>query len=667
MERIEQEVTDLQQEFNDEESDEEDDDVVVRHRDVVHPRPRSYWDVEPGSKRTRRKPRLYQEEFLNLCTDYNVISTDDAFLAGMDLDFKKLITFEAMQHQALMMLNTDEDGPLESLHPLALAAKSNSEDIPRWHEAMNGPDSEGFYKAMQDEIETLEEHMDCWDVVPRSEAEGKTILDGTWAFRRKRYPDGTVRKLKARFCVRGDQEIPGVDCAFDTYSPVVSWSVIRLMMILTVSLGLVSKQVDYTLAFCHAPVNSEVYVEMPRLFEKPGHVLRLKKNLYGMKEAPLNFFLHLKKNLEARGFKQMIDIDPCLFMSEDVVCVVYVDDCLWFSRTEEAIDNAIESLKKPEPDSFLVEVEDDVAGFLGILMDKHEDGSIELKQEGLIKRILKVMNLEEASAKDTPADTKPLGKDEKGPDCQELWSYGSVVGMMMYLASNSRPDIAFAVHQCARFTHCPKRLHEKALKRIARYLKGTQSRGMVIKPNEEVGFDLYADADFAGLWNTEESEDPTCVKSRTGYIITLGGAPVTWGSKLQTKISLSTTEAEYTALSFAMRIFIPIKRMFKVIADSLGVPDAQVSKISRVWEDNNTCIKMATDSFPNMTPRSKHIAVEYHWFRECLMEHASDKIKEKIGAIEVKRIDTDKQLADIFTKGLKRVEFVSKRKMLMGW
>ena len=256
----------------------------------------------------------------------------------------------------------------------------------------------------------------------------------------------------------------------------MAWSVVRLLLILTVALDLKTKQVDYTLAFCHAPVTGEVYVEMPRMFAREGHVLKLKKNLYRQKDAPLNFFLFLKEELEKRGFKQLIDIDPCLFASEDVICVVYVDDCLFFAKEAEKIDEVIESMENPPKDQGLnsllvVKVEDDVAGFLGILMVKQEDGGIEFKQEGLIKRILKVMNLEDSKIKHTPADTTPLGKDTNGASCQESWSYGSVVGMMMYLAQNSQPDIAYAVHQCARFTHCPKRSHEKALKRIARYLK----------------------------------------------------------------------------------------------------------------------------------------------------------------------------------------------------
>ena len=128
-----------------------------------------------------------------------------------------------------------------------------------------------------------------------------------------------------------------------------------------------------------------------------------------------------------------------------------------------------------------------------------------------------------------------------------------MVGMLHYLANNSRPDIAYAVNRCARFTHQPKRSHEKAIKRIARYLSATRDKGLIMKPSSTMNIDLYADADFAGLWNSEDEMDPICVKSRTGFLITLGKVPLIWGSRLQSEIALSTMESEYIALSQAMR------------------------------------------------------------------------------------------------------------------
>jgi hypothetical protein len=144
-----------------------------------------------------------------------------------------------------------------------------------------------------------------------------------------------------------------------------------------------------------------------------------------------------------------------------------------------------------------------------------------------------------------------------GEPFDEDWEYARAVGMLLYLSSNSRPDIQFAVHQCARFTHFPKKSHGEAVKRICRYLAGTARKGVEFNPTKAMELDCYVDADFAGLWNHEDDQDPVCVKSRTGYVITLGGCPVLWVSKLQTEIALSTLESEYIALSQAI-LFLPL-------------------------------------------------------------------------------------------------------------
>ena len=121
--------------------------------------------------------------------------------------------------------------------------------------------------------------------------------------------------------------------------------------------------------------------------------------------------------------------------------------------------------------------------------------------------------------------------------------------MLLYLSSNTRPDIQFAVHQCARFSHNPKKSHGQAIKRICRYLVGTRLKGITFKPDLTKGLDCYVDADFAGLYGYEDEQDPVCVKSRTGYTLTLFGCPVVWASKLQTEIALSSTASEYIAFS----------------------------------------------------------------------------------------------------------------------
>jgi len=257
----------------------------------------------------------------------------------------------------------------------------------------------------------------------------------------------------------------------------------------------------------------------------------------------------------------------------------------------------------------------------------------------------------------TPADKAALGRDLDGQPASGNVNYASVIGMLLYLG-HSRPDIAFATHQCARYTFAPKQSHEDALKRIGRYLKGTLENGLILNPSDELKIDCYPDADFAGLWNRDEKQDPHCVRSRTGYVICLSDCPVLWISKLQTEIALSTMEAEYVALSASCRDLFPLIDVTKEIcsAFSLILPDETNMHIT-IHEDNVGTLILGQLEPRRMTPRSKHYAVKYHWFCERL-------IPRKITLV---KIATNEQLGDIFTKGLNRIAFQRLQKMLMGW
>ena len=171
--------------------------------------------------------------------------------------------------------------------------------------------------------------------------------------------------LRARFCVRGDRQKEDVDYEKDkTYAPVLSWTTVRLLLILSILLGLSTRQVDYTAAFLHAPIKEDVYVECPRGFSSPGKCLKLKKSLYGLKQSPRNFFEHLKSNLVKCGFQNNQELDPCLFISDKVICLVYVDDTLFYSPKTEYIDEVVKKLRGEC--HMELEEEDDVAGFLGV-------------------------------------------------------------------------------------------------------------------------------------------------------------------------------------------------------------------------------------------------------------------------------------------------------------
>ncbi len=359
---------------------------------------------------------------------------------------------------------------------------------------------------MVKEHTTLEEDMDCWEVVNCQD--WMNVLPSTWAFQCKQYPDGIVRKLKARFCARGNRQLEGVDF-FETYAPGVNWQAVRIMLILSLVYRLATKQVNYTAAFIHAPIDkhpnfdnlsqeeqdkSGIYISMAKGFSQEGKVLKLKKSLYGLNQAPRNFFLHLKDQLISVGFVQSKS-NACLFISDKVICLVYFDNTLLFAQKQEDIDEVLAKLKK----TMALEEEEDVAGFLGVHIDRSEEGKIKLTQTGLNNCIITALGIESKGDKKTPAKYGCLGADKEGEEAAGLYGYTSVVGMLQYLQGHSQPDIMFAVSQCARFTHSPKRSHKKALERIGQYLKGTQDKGIILQPAKTLDIKVFVNADFAGL------------------------------------------------------------------------------------------------------------------------------------------------------------------------
>jgi hypothetical protein len=554
----------------------------------------------------------------------------------------------------------------------AYLALNNKEDTLTQSQMLKAPDLDKFIASQVPEIRGLEK-MDVFEYKPISTLPHRArLLSSMWSYHRKRKPNSDLIKHKARICVDGSQQALGWDY-WDTYAPVVSWSTARLVLLLSTILNLKSRQVDYTQAFPQAfpqaDLTDPVYMRLPQGWcispqgtleqhhdpkhNDTTHYIQLKKNLYCCKQATRNWFQHLDAGLKALGFRQSTT-DPCLYLRKDYIMVVYTDDCLIFAPENDTINTLVASLSE----LYKLEDQGDVHDYLGLRIEKDPTNKLlTMTQTGLIESIIHDLNLaNDSNTKNTPSDSI-LYPDHHGAPRQESWNYRSVIGKLNYLAQNTRPDISYAVHQCARFCTRPTALHELAVKRIARYLLLTKDRSLILKPTRALTLDMYVDAVFAGMWHQEHSALRENVLSRTGYIITFCGCPTHWASKLQSEIALSTTEAEYIALSMATRELLPLHRILQEITQHslvhLPLPTqfsttrSSTMQATQLYEDNASCIVLAHSE--GSKQRTKHISIKWHHFR--------DQIRN--GNLKIVKIDTHSNWADILTKPLGPQKFTA--------
>jgi hypothetical protein len=267
--------------------------------------------------------------------------------------------------------------------------KASDPDTMTLEQALKQSDRDEFIKAMEEEIlaHTSRNH---WEVVPiRSVPRRCKPIPMVWSMKRKRDPAGEIIKWKARLCAGGHTQVYG-DSYWDTYSPVVSWSTVRLVLILGLILGWEMRSIDFIMAYPQADVNTGIYMKAPkgttinhdgRTLDAQEHYLKLKKNLYGLRDAGLTWFQFIHDGLLRRGFKQS-EIDPCLFAKDQVVLVLYVDDAAIFSPHKSAIDKIVKSLQE----EFTLTDEGDLKDYLGVRITRHRDGSVELTQPRMIER-----------------------------------------------------------------------------------------------------------------------------------------------------------------------------------------------------------------------------------------------------------------------------------------
>jgi len=493
-----------------------------------------------------------------------------------------------------------------------------------YDEAVNSNQHAKWLEAMDSEMHSLNEN-ETWTL--EDLPIGRKAIPCKWVYKIKQNPDGSVDRYKARLVIKGCSQRKGVDYG-ETFSPVVRASSIRAVLSVAASQNMVLAQFDVSTAFLYGSLEEEIYMHQPEGFsDGSGRVCRLKRSLYGLKQAPRCWNKRFGNFLRQLGFEQN-EADPCIFMrfkgNEKIIIALYVDDGLIASTNEAEVRNLIADLES----EFKITAKE-ASYLLGLEIKVQPDGSIKICQEGYTKRILERFGMAECRPSSTPVIKEPgkvddSMKSEYSDNCQ-LFSYRSAVGALLYLSTGSRPDIAYAVGQASRNLEKPSHEDFVAVKRIFRYLQGTVNHGLVYRPGVNPGvLENYSDADHGGDLQTG--------RSTTGVICLHAGAAVSWLSQKQPSVAISTTEAEIVAASEAAREIVWLRRLMEPMMTMHNVPVLYV--------DNEAAVKLAHN--PEFHRRTKHIRIRHFYIRERVSE----------GELEVKRVSTELQLADMMTKPL---------------
>jgi len=542
-------------------------------------------------------------------------------------------------------------------HPIAFLSEMVG-DTMYYHQAMRQSDAPQFTAAVVKEINGHVEN-NTWELVRREDVpDNQEVVPSVWSMKRKRdLTTGEITKWKARLNLHGGKQTFGVNY-FDTWSPVIAWSSVRLIICFALIFKWSVRQIDFVQAFCQAPIEMDMWMELPHGITVKGgssrtHVLKLLANIYGQKQGSKVWHDYLVGKLRDIGFVPST-VDECVFYRGTSIFVLYVDDGLAFDMTGKSLDNLVQELRDVDLD---VEDLGYPSDYIGVNLSKDED-TFHFTQRALIDSIIEDAGLTNSrKTKPVPAKSSQLLHSfPNSPPFDGPFNMRSIVGKLNYLAQTTRPDIMQAVHAIAKYASNPKKEHGDAVLYLVMYLKKTRHIGLLFKPDPTKGFEDYCDADFIGQYHEELSAvDPSTSKSRSGWIIFYAGCPIIWASRLQTQVALSTTEAEYISLSQSLRDVIPVMALVSEMK-SKGFPVlcTEPYVYCKLFEDNSGALEIAR--LPKMRPRTRHLCVTLHHFREHV----------RLGLVKLFPISTELQTADVLTKPTPQNIFVPHRIKMCG-
>lgn len=499
-----------------------------------------------------------------------------------------------------------------------------------FNEAISCKDSEKWMGAMQEELRSIEDNC-TWELTELPY--GRKAIGSKWVYKVKRGEEDETPRYKARLVAQGFSQKFGID--FDeVFAPVAKSSTFRLLLSVSGAKGYIVQHFDVKTAFLNGVLDEDIYLKQPPGFQKGNGVYKLRKSLYGLRQAARNWNQTLNKMLIKSGFRQSNE-DKCLYTltQEKEVCyvLIHVDDMLVASSSERLIQEVYDKVSN----CCQLKNLGNVKQYLGIEVRRDTQGHFLISQKSYIDKIISEAGQEDAKISPMPLDVgyfKNLGNNLLNSN--EF--YRKMIGMLLYLCTNTRPDISSSIAILSQKVSKPTKYDLNELLRVIRYLKGTRNMELRLSTVGTVG-DLfaYSDANWA--------EDRSDRKSSSGFFVSVNGGALSWCCRKQQLVSLSTTEAEFVALSETTKELIWLKRLCKEF-------DIDIDETTNIFTDSQSCMKIITND--GFSDRSKHIDTKYHYTRD-MVERSE---------VELVYCPTDENIADMLTKPLGSVKLAKLRR-----
>lgn len=484
--------------------------------------------------------------------------------------------------------------------------------------------------AVKDELNSHKEH-GTWERVPRPS--NVKVIDSKWVFTVKNSESNSVR-FKARLVAKGYQ----TDSYGETFSPVAQLATLRTLLAVAVQKNMNINQMDVKTAFLNGYVEQDIYMNLPEDMFEEEYVCKLKRSIYGLKESPRQWNKVFNDFIISMGFKQCKS-DYCLYVNsskdEIIYILLYVDDLLIVCQDVTYINE----IKSALLERFQMQDMGNISHFLGLDITRTND-ELSISQSNYLAKIVEKFGLENCNPVKTPMEVQNhLLTDEIEEQSNDFDKpYRLLLGSLMYAMLCSRPDLSYSLNYLSRFQNNPNETVWQMLKRVLRYVKGTLDLKLVFKKNMGCILTGYSDADWGN--------DTQSRKSTTGFAFYVHNNLVSWSSRKQPTVALSSTEAEYMAICTALTEGLWVRSILTEMCIDLGVPSI------KLFEDNQGCIQLCKN--PVNPKRSKHIDIKYHFIRENVSS----------GIVEIIFIPTASQIADIFTKSLPGPSFCALREKL---